>query len=259
MKVAAIQQDIIWGKPEENLRHLEEIIGASPGAQLYVLPEMFTTGFATALDASVDTDPERTLDWMKEMARKYESAFVGSIGMHIDSSDASSTCVNRMFFVTPEGNVTTYDKRHLFTYGGEHIRYRCGLRRVTVRYKGIRFLLLICYDLRFPVWSRNRSDYDAIILVANWPKARRLAWDVLSRARAIENQCYVIAANRVGEDQLCSYDGGSSIFHPFGNALARADDNSEQIIYADIDLESLKSFREKFPLTEDADSFTITI
>jgi len=256
MKVAALQQDIIWGNPEENLKRIEKIIGNGAGADLYVLPEMFTTGFATALDASVDTEPRRTLEWMKSMAKKYDAAFAGSIGMPLCCDDPSGKCVNRLFFVTPEGDVTHYDKRHLFTYGGENIRFVGGNQRVTVEYKGFRFLLLICYDVRFPVWIRNRNDYDAIILVASWPDVRRLAWDTLIRARAIENQCFVIAVNRVGKDMLCSYNGGTRIFHPYGDALAQAEEEKEQLITADLDMESLDSYRVKFPVTADADPFT---
>jgi len=257
MKVSAIQFDIDWGNPDSNLRKIERFVEKNQGSDVYVLPEMFTTGFATALDASVDTEVQNTLCWMKNMAAKYNAAFAGSIGMPLDSASKDSKCVNRLFFVTPEGEVTHYDKHHLFTYGGENIRYIKGNERVVVEYKGIRFLLLVCYDVRFPVWIRNRNDYDAIILVANWPDVRREAWDTLTKARAIENQSYMIAVNRVGKDPVCNYDGGTRIFHPYGTVLAQANDNTEQVITVELDMEALEAYRVKFPIKDDADEFTI--
>ena len=146
----------------------------------------------------------------------------------------------------------------MFTYGGENKHYAPGERRVVVEYKGIRFLLLTCYDLRFPVWARNRGDYDAIIITANWPESRQHVWDALTKARAIENQCYVIAANRTGCDPNCHYTGGSVIIDAKGHTVTQAKGQAAQTITADIDIEALHTFRCKFPVLDDRDEYTIT-
>ena len=146
-----------------------------------------------------------------------------------------------------------YDKHHLFTYGGEHNHYTAGDKRVVVEWRGVRILLEICYDLRFPIWSRNRGDYDMIIYVASWPTPRVEAWKALLVARAIENQCYVAGVNRVGDDPNCTYCGGSSIIDPYGRHLAICADSCECEASAEIDMEALEAFREKFPVLKDAD------
>lgn len=171
---------------------------------------------------------------------------------------ADGTLRNRFYFVKPDGEFDYYDKRHLFTYGGENKHYAPGERRVVVEYKGIRFLLLTCYDLRFPVWARNRGDYDAIIITANWPESRQHVWDALTKARAIENQCYVIAANRTGCDPNCHYTGGSVIIDAKGHTVTQAKGQAAQTITADIDIEALHTFRCKFPVLDDRDEYTIT-
>ena len=162
-----------------------------------------------------------------------------------------------MYFVTPDGGVRVYDKKHLFGYGGERDRFSAGIDRVTVEYDGVRFMLAVCYDLRFPVWLRNIGDYDVLIVSANWPEGRRRAWDVLTKARAIENQCYVIAVNRVGKDPACVYSGGSALIDPCGCTLAACEDEKEGHAEAVIDMDALNAFRNKFPVLDDADSFTI--
>lgn len=171
---------------------------------------------------------------------------------------ADGTLRNRFYFVKPDGEFDYYDKRHMFTYGGENKHYAPGKRRVVVEYKGIRFLLLTCYDLRFPVWARNRGDYDAIIITANWPESRQHVWDALTKARAIENQCYVIAANRTGCDPNCHYTGGSVIIDAKGHTVTQAKGQAAQTITADIDIEALHTFRCKFPVLDDRDEYTIT-
>lgn len=252
MKVALLQTDIAWGDPEANLARAAALIASQPGADLYVLPEMFTTGFATQEDAKLDEDPARTLAWMKEQAAKGDCALTGSVALR-----DGDRCFNRFFFVKPDGSVTQYDKRHLFTYGGERTRFSGGDQRIVVEWRGVRFLLLVCYDLRFPVWMRNRNDYDAILLVANWPQVRQDAWETLLRARAIENQCYVAGVNRVGQDPVCEYLGGSALINPFGQELVRCPDGQEGIVNAPISLAMLEEFRAKFPVLEDADDFTL--
>jgi len=260
MRVSVIQQNIIWGNPEDNFRHLDQLLESNRSdggdAELYVLPEMFTTGFATQEGAKVESaDPQtgsiKGLEWLKTKAATYNAAFAASIAL--DPGDGK--LVNRLFFVRPDGTVDHYDKRHLFQFGGEHFRFNSGYEKVIVEYKGLRILLAVCYDLRFPVWLRNRGDYDIILFVANWPTPRRFAWDTLLRARAIENQCYVIAANRVGEDPACVYSGGSAIIGPYGEDVSAAPDNTETIITDNINIGHLKEYMAKFPVLTDADDF----
>ena len=164
---------------------------------------------------------------------------------------------NRMYFVLPDGKSYYYDKRHLFAYGGEDKHYVKGGRRVVAEYKGVRFLLQVCYDLRFPVWARNNDDYDAILFAANWPGSRQNVWQVLLRARAIENQCYVIGANRTGSDPLCRYVGRSAIVDAKGKTLAQAKGDAPQVVTADIDIGALNAFRKKFPVLADRDLFEL--
>ena len=164
---------------------------------------------------------------------------------------------NRFYFVYPDGTYCSYDKRHLFTYGGEHKTFTAGKERVIVTYQGVRILLQICYDLRFPVWSRNRKDYDMVIYVASWPTPRVEVWSALLRARALENQCYVAGVNRVGEDPSCQYSGGTALIDPYGHTLGACKDGEEGEVTADIDMEELERFRQKFPVLDDADAFEL--
>ena len=157
----------------------------------------------------------------------------------------------------PGGQTEWYDKRHLFTYGGEHHTYTPGSQRTVVEWRGMRFLLQVCYDLRFPVWSRNRGDYDVALYVASWPTPRVEAWKALLRARAIENQCYVVAVNRVGEDPSCQYCGGSAVIDPYGKTLAACEDGCACEAEAVIDIDVLEDFRKKFPVLGDADAFRL--
>ena len=252
MIVSLIQSDIVWGDPQANCAHLDALLAGAGKADLYVLPEMFTTGFATLPDATVETQPSAGLAWMQRKAAELDAAIAGSIALK-----DGEKCVNRFFFVRPDGSYEQYDKRHLFGYGGEGERFRAGDRRVVVEYGGVRFLLAVCYDLRFPIWLRNRDDYDAILLVASWPGVRRFAWDTLTRARAIENACYFAAVNRVGSDPACEYDGGTAFIGPYGETLVQAPDNEEAVITGEIDLGHLADYHGKFPVLEDADSFEL--
>lgn len=254
MNVCLVQMNIRWGDVEGNLNYLDKMLSAVAGSDLYVLPEMFTTGFATSADSAPETEPSAGLEWMRAFAASRNAAVCGSIALDLGSSGA---CVNRMFFVSPDGGVTVYDKRHLFGYGGEAERFSAGNRRVVVEYHGVRFLLAVCYDLRFPVWLRNRKDYDAMIIVANWPSVRRQAWDMLVRARAIENQCHVLAVNRVGSDPSCSYGGGTVAVGPDGSVVASVPDGVSGICSSSLDMDALRSFRKSFPVLDDADSFIL--
>lgn len=254
MKVTLLQTDIAWGEPEENLRRAEKLMAEHPGSDLYVLPEMFTTGFATSSDSKIDEDPSRTLAWMKRIASEGDCAVAGSVALR-----DGEKCYNRLFFVEPDGRVTTYDKRHLFTFGGERERFSPGDKRVIVEFRGWRFLLLVCYDLRFPVWSKCRGEYDAIICVANWPEARQRNWETLAEARAVENQCYALAVNRVGEDPVCKYLGGTAVVHPFGDRIVRCPDGVVSAVTAELDLKFLSIYRKSFTAIKDGDDFQIVL
>ena len=247
MKVGIIQHDIVWGKPAENRLRLQQQIEAQLGVDLYVLTEMWSTGFATEPTGLAERD-DASLQWMKQMAQQQNAAIAGSIAM-----EENGKFYNRLYFVKPDGSVAAYNKRHLFAYGGEDKYYERGTERVVVEWRGIRMLLMVCYDLRFPVWMRCRNDYDAIICVANWPTVRIEAWKTLLRARSIENQCYVIGANRVGHDENCEYCGESAIIHPYGHAIAECERDKEGSLQALLDMEKLREFRKKFPVLKDAD------
>ena len=162
-----------------------------------------------------------------------------------------------MYFVEPDGKVTHYDKRHLFSYSGEDKHYEAGKERVIVEFRGVRFFLQVCYDLRFPVFGRNCDDYDVAIYVANWPDKRRMAWDILLRARAIENQAVVIGVNRVGTDPMCNYDGGTVAIDFFGFVAAACADNTEEVVTYEVKMNELRHYRDKFPSLADSDDFSL--
>jgi predicted amidohydrolase len=209
---------------------------------------MFSTGFCTQPEGIAESCDSDTLKWMKRKAAEIDAAIAGSIAVEQDGK-----YYNRFYFVKPDGSVTYYDKKHLFTYGGEHLRFTAGDERVVVEWRGVRILLEVCYDLRFPIWARNRGDYDMILYVASWPTPRVAAWSSLLVARAIENQCYVAGVNRVGTDPACEYCGGSVIIDPYGRTIASCADNTECEATAEVDMEALEAFREKFPVLKDAD------
>lgn len=265
--VTLVQYDIQWLQPLANMQAAEAAILAAPGSDLYVLPEMWSTGFWTS--SVVGSHPialkgEQELAWMQEMANRSDAAIAGSIPIEEDGR-----LYNRMYFVTPtppKGQTTgvryhSYSKHHLFTYGGEDKHYTPGEERVIVEWRGVRYLLQICYDLRFPTFSRNRydvehgADYDCILYVASWPSSRREVWDILLRARAIENQCYVCGVNRIGSDPQCQYNGGTQVIDAYGKVVASCRDNEASSISVHLDMERLRAFRQKFPVLRDADSF----
>lgn len=256
MRTVILQTDIVWGDAEANRRNLTELIGSYEGVDLFVLPEMFATGFG--FPPQQVAEPEvggPTLEWMRRMAQEGNCAVAGSVAVRT----ASDTFRNRFYFVFPDGNVEYYDKRHLFAFGGEHLEYTPGDRRVIVTYKGFRILLQVCYDLRFPVWMRNRNDYDMMLFVANWPVGRRAVWDVLLQARAIENQCYVVGVNRVGTDPVATYNGGSVILNAYGKTVAVCEEGAVCGAEAVLELELLLNFRRRFPVLEDRDGFEIKV
>ncbi len=250
VKVTIIQTDIKWDSIGDNIKSADTLLAGAPQSDVYVLPEMWATGFNVKPDDSMFGD--EPLEWMKHTAEKRQCAICGSLAV----KTTGGTLHNRLYFVLPDGSYYFYDKHHLFTYGGENKHFTPGNKRVVAEYKGVRFLLLTCYDLRFPVWSRYRDDYDAIILTANWPASRQEVWNILIKARAIENQCYVIGANRTGQDPTCNYIGGSAIIDAKGRAMEQANGTGEQTVTADLNPGMLYEFRKKFPVLNDRDILT---
>lgn len=248
MKVTILQRNIEWANPALNIERANEAIDRNAGSDLYVLPEMFSTGFCTQPEGIAEPSNSDTLRWMQRKAAETHAAIAGSVAI-----EEQGKYYNRFHFVKPDGSVTYYDKKHLFTYGGEHLRFTAGEERVVVEWCGVRILLEVCYDLRFPIWARNRGDYDMILYVASWPTPRVAAWSALLVARAIENQCYVAGVNRVGTDPACEYCGGSVIIDPYGKVIATCADNTECEATVEIDMQALEAFREKFPVLKDAD------
>lgn len=248
MKITLVQMDIVWADHAQNALAASRAIDGSPASDIYVLPEMWSTGFVTRPQGVAEPEEGQSLCWMKRKAASTGAAIVGSIAVQTDRGEFR----NRMYFVKPDGEVTCYDKRHLFSYGTETMHYSPGDERVVVEYKGVRFLLQVCYDLRFPVWSRNRGDYDAVIYVASWPVTRIEVWRTLLKARAIENQCYAIGVNRIGNDPTCSYPGATAFVDPYGRAQ-ECPDGEPSVITGEIDMDFLKLFRKKFPVLEDRD------
>lgn len=255
-QVSIIQPNTHWEDVDKNLSDLEEKISRLPKATNSVLlPEMFSTGFTMNSAKFAETMQCRTIGWMNKIARYTGFAIGGSLIV----KDGAKT-FNRFVWVEPNGKTSYYDKRHLFVLERESGAYNAGNRRVVIQHGNLRILLAICYDLRFPVWLRNQNDYDAIFLVANWPSPRHEVWQKLLYARAVENQCYVAAVNRVGTDgNGLKYLGDSVVIDPKGQVLYNATNDSEELFTVQIDLEELKRFREKFPVWMDADRFEIKI
>ena len=251
MKIAIIQNCIRTQQLEWTLEFAADLMNRQPEADLYVLPEMFATGFMT--EGAVEHG-SIILRWMQHQASRLDAAVAGSIAIH----DEKQQMRNRLFFVRPDGTYDYHDKHHLFGYAGETDTYVAGNRRMIVEWRGVRFLLQVCYDLRFPVFSRNRGDYDAIIYVANWPLSRSEVWHTLLRARALENQCFVIGTNISGDDAgICEHAGDSAIVDAYGRTLAQCLPGKAESAVAVLDMESLERFRIKFPVLADADEFTV--
>ncbi len=252
MKVTILQTDIEWGIPEENIRRAELLMAQKPDSDLYVLPEMWSTGFATEpFGIAEEETSSKALAWMKSKAKALDCAICGSLAIVVDGKYR-----NRHYFINGrKGVLEYYDKHHLFSYGHEDQFYTAGDKHLVVDYEGFRFLLLTCYDLRFPMWSRycDKHPYDAIICVANWPESRQNAWQILTRARAIENQAYLIGCNRVGNDNYNHYRGCSAIISPIGKTLAQCQLNVQDTASFNLDLKSLDHKRMKFKVLEERD------
>ncbi len=251
MKIALYQMDSVWEDAAEN-RHKAHVAISAANADLVVLPEMFATGFSTDPVRVAQKMDGETVTWLVNTAKEQKKALVTSVVIEEDGK-----YYNRLFFVFPDGSYQTYDKRHLFRMAGEHHNYTGGENRLIVEYMGWRIMPLVCYDLRFPVWSRNRGDYDMLIYIASWPDSRSYAWSSLLRARAIENLCYVAGVDRVGSDPVAKYSGDSAILDFKGMEVAVAEPYKEKLIMATPDMKALQKFRNDFPAFMDADNFTI--
>jgi omega-amidase len=251
LRVMLVQAQLLWKDPAHNREHLAELLTAADGdCDLAVFPETFTTGFLGDAELPEEGMDGPTVAWMQSLAARRGCALAGS-AVIVEQGRR----YNRLLFVTPEGVVRFYDKRHLFTYGGEDRRYTAGAQRVNVDYLGWRINLQICYDLRFPAWCRYRGDYDLMLLVANWPSKRAAHWSLLLEARAVENQAWVIGVNRVGEDgNGFRYPGRSVVHDPMGQRVADAGD-AEGCRPAELDLEMVRQVRSEFPFQADADRF----
>lgn len=253
LQVALVQAELRWQAPEANRAHLAELMDERPGADLFVLPETFTTGFLGDAESRAEAFDGPTLRWMREQAEARSAAITGSIAV----SDESGLRRNRMVFMPPNGEVAWYDKRHLFAYGGEDQRYRAGKTPTVVEWQGWRIDLQICYDLRFPVWCRNDRDFDLQLFVANWPTPRVAVWRLLLRARAVENQAFVIGVNRTGLDgHGVAYPGCSSAWDGGGQCLVELND-AESTDVVTLDRGALTDLRTKLPFLRDADRFQI--
>jgi omega-amidase len=258
LTITTIQTKLEWEDKEANLRLLEKKINSiEQKTEIVVLPEMFSTGFSMQPQLFAESMDGETMEWMKEIASANTIILTGSIIIKEDDK-----YFNRLIWMLPNGQYGCYDKRHLFAYGDEHNHYSAGNKRLIASVKGWKLNLQICYDLRFPVWARQQStinepEYDVLINVANWPEKRSHAWKTLLCARAIENQCYVVGVNRVGDDGNNIYHSGNSlIVDPLGEVLYHAVDE-EDVFTITLEKEKLNEIRTKFPFWKDADKFNL--
>lgn len=253
MKVTLLQTDICWGNASANIRQAEALMNAHKGSDLYVLPEMWSTGFATQPEGLAhDVNHNEALQWMRLVATKRCCAISGSLAIRLEDG----TFRNRHYFVDGRNRQEVfYDKHHLFTYGGENKYYTAGQEHTIISYEGFRVLLLTCYDLRFPCWGRYADglEYDIIVIAANWPQSRQSAWQLLTRARAIENQAYLVGVNRVGDDECSHYIGASCAIDPIGKTIGQCHRNQVEALTVNFSLQELYRRRDKFRVLDDRD------
>jgi len=255
LRVSLVQLNLEWGNVEANLQRVSHLISSLKNqSDLIILPEMFTSGFMMENKEQIAPKAQMTLDWMKNQANELNAAILGSI-----IEEENGKYYNRLHCVDGENILCSYDKRHLFRMGEEHHHFSEGSTGPVFKIGKWRIRPLVCYDLRFPVWSRNQNDYDVLVYVANWPESRRDVWNTLLKARAIENQAFVVGVNRVGTDGIgINYAGDSSIFDAKGKEVGKCTDYKDEIITLRLELDNLQEFRNKFPVYLDADSFEIT-
>ena len=266
LTITTIQSNLIWEEKSANLRLLEQkIAGIEEKTEIVILPEMFSTGFSMRPEALAETMEGETVEWMKKVSRENGIVLTGSVMI-----EEARNYYNRLIWMLPNGQYGYYDKRHLFAFGEEDKHYTPGNKRLIASVKGWKINLLVCYDLRFPVWARQApskphpegeesptAEYDVLIYVANWPERRSHAWKTLLCARAIENQCYVVGVNRVGSDGNNIYHSGNSlVIDPLGQVLYHMADD-EDVNTITLQKEMLEDVRNKFPFWKDADEFNI--
>lgn len=260
LTVTTIQTNLHWEDKAANLAMLEEkIIGIKEKTELVILPEMFSTGFSMKPEVLAETMEGETVRWMQRIAKEKKVILTGSL--IIKEENEETVYYNRLIWMLPNGRYGVYDKRHLFAYGEEDQHYTAGNKRLIASVKGWKINLMICYDLRFPVWARQTPgetpEYDLLIYVANWPDRRNHAWKTLLQARAIENQCYVVGVNRVGHDVNNNYHTGDTmIAGPLGEVLYHKQDQ-EDVFTMTLDKSALDALRNKLPFLKDADEFLI--
>jgi omega-amidase len=249
-----LQLDLVWENPEANRRAAEQRMDEAGQADLIVLPEMFSTGFSMQAERLAEPSEGPTLAWMREQAQKRNAALTGSLMVGEDGN-----FYNRLFWVQPDGAVHTYDKRHLFRLAGEDKVFQAGKRRLIVEWRGWKIMPLICYDLRFPVWSRNTEGVDLLLYVANWPARRSLAWNTLLRARAIENVCWVAGVNRCGTDGNGEpHQGDTALLDPLGNPVVEAGDQSGLFSFT-LPAQTVPDVRQRFAFLDDRDAFRLEL
>ncbi len=258
LTITLIQTDLVWENIDANLIQLEQKINSiSVRTELIVLPEMYSTGFTMNPEKMAETMEGKAVAWMKRLAATKKIILIGSLAIKEGES-----YFNRLIWMLPNGQFSCYDKRHLFAFSGEDNHYMAGNQRLIAQAKGWKINLQICYDLRFPVWARQQSiekkaEYDLLIYVANWPEKRSHAWKSLLMARAIENQCYVVGVNRIGNDGNNIYHSGdSTVINPLGEILF-AEKDKEAVFTITLKKEDLNSIRNQFPFLKDADDFLI--
>ncbi|KTF10232.1 amidohydrolase [Pseudoalteromonas sp. 10-33] len=254
LTLTLVQSSLHWLDKSANLAMFDKQLGGlTEKPDLILLPETFATGFAINHDCA---EPENglVLTWLKQQAKKHNAVIAGSVLVAQNDKEA-----NRFYWVKPCGEVNHYDKRHLFRLGNEGDHVIVGNERKVFEINGFKLLPQVCYDLRFPVFQRNKNDYDIMVNVANWPAVRRPVWDTLLAARAIENLCYVVGVNRVGDDgNGVAHNGGTAVYNFKGETLAKAGDNIKQLLTITLEKEPLDAFKTAFPAYLDADPFTLT-
>ncbi|WP_397364394.1 amidohydrolase [Olleya sp. R77988] len=254
LNIAIIQSNLVWENPVQNwINFSAKIKKLSKNIDLVVLPEMFTSGFTMSPESVAETMEGQTIQWLKSLANEQKIAIVGSLVIQ-----EADSYYNRLVFVHPNGVINTYDKRHAFTLAGEDKVYTSGNSKVIIDYKGFKIRPLICYDLRFPVWSRNKQDYNVLIYVANWPKKRIKAWDTLLQARAIENMSYCVGVNRVGLDaNNFDYPGHSAVYNTLGEKLTNLKPDKEGVKEVMLTKYHIETTRNKLRFLDDADAFSL--
>ena len=256
LNISLIQTHLHWQDVDANLNHFTDLISDIATTDLIVLPEMFTTGFTMQPELNAEEQGGNGLQWMQQIAKQKNCAITGSIAVK-----ENNHYYNRLYFVFPDGTYQQYNKRHLFRMGNEHQHYTAGDTKIIIDYLGWKICPLVCYDLRFPIWSRNtkQNTYDVLLYVANWPEARSFPWQQLLIARAIEIQSYVVGVNRVGLDgNNINHSGNSLVLSPKGETLLNFTANNTKCKNVSLNYFSLIEFRKQFPAMLDADEFTIS-